>query len=350
MSNHTILTSLLAATLTALTLLSGCAGTPQTGALLDQPPDGLPPVSELSGTPFFPQQRYQCGPAALATVLASHSLAVTPDDLTASVYVPRLRGSLPEEMAATARRHGMLVYPLAPSLRDLLVEIAAGHPVLVMQNLGTRALPRRHFAVAVGYDLRTRQMVLRSGTTRRWLTPLEVFERTWARSGYRAMVILPPADIPATATADNFLRSVLDLESSDQTDAVRTATAVAIERWPANAHTWMAHGNRLYADRHYQQSATAFQAAVELEADNPQGWNNLAYALAAAGCSDMAGDAVRTAVNLAPHDPAYRQSQADIDTLLSARRSYECPAALRRAATQGANTPVPPRASASADL
>ena len=70
----------------------------------------------------------------------------------------------------------MLAYPLRDSLADLLREVAHGNPVIVFQNLGTRWLPRWHFAVVVGYDLQASKVILRSGTTERWRTTLATFE------------------------------------------------------------------------------------------------------------------------------------------------------------------------------
>ncbi|MGB5717538.1 MAG: hypothetical protein WBN81_10635, partial [Gammaproteobacteria bacterium] len=55
-------------------LLIGCSSARQTRALLQQPPAQLPAATELADTPFIPQQRYQCGPAALATVLQAQAI------------------------------------------------------------------------------------------------------------------------------------------------------------------------------------------------------------------------------------------------------------------------------------
>ena len=63
---------------------------------------------ELSRTPFFPQTRYHCGPAALATVLDGSGVDVKPDQLSASVYLPGKKGSLQIEMVAATRRYGRL--------------------------------------------------------------------------------------------------------------------------------------------------------------------------------------------------------------------------------------------------
>ena len=146
--------------------LAACATPPQTRELLTNSTSGLPPAIELTQTPFYPQQQYQCGPAALATVLGAHAVTVTPEALVDAVYVPALQGSLPEEITATARRYQMLAYRLPASLEALLIEIAHGNPVLVMQNLGTRWFQNWHFAVVIGFDLESREVILRSGTTR----------------------------------------------------------------------------------------------------------------------------------------------------------------------------------------
>ena len=70
--------------------------------------------------PFFPQTDYQCGPAALATVLAHAGAAVDADDLVREVYVEGLRGSLQPELLGATRRHGLIPYVLAPEA-DALV-------------------------------------------------------------------------------------------------------------------------------------------------------------------------------------------------------------------------------------
>ena len=61
---------------------------------------------------------------------------MNPDSLTDEVDIPGRKGSLQVEMLAGARRNGLLAYVLAPELKDVLAEVAAGNPVVVLQNLG----------------------------------------------------------------------------------------------------------------------------------------------------------------------------------------------------------------------
>ena len=117
--------------------VSGCASwAPQTRELSRGIPRGLPERVELKQVPFFPQKEYQCGPAALATVLVGGGAKTTAEELVAQVYIPERKGSLQVEMLAAARRHGMVPYVLAPRFEDMLREIAAGTPVIVLQNMG----------------------------------------------------------------------------------------------------------------------------------------------------------------------------------------------------------------------
>jgi tetratricopeptide (TPR) repeat protein len=304
--------------------LSGCAVAPQTRALRTTPPAALPERIELTSAPLFPQQRYQCGPAALASVLAANGIAATPEQLVDEVYLPGRQGSLFVELAAAARHRGLLAYPLAPSMADLLTEIAAGHPVLVFQNLGLDWLPLWHFAVAFGYDLRSEDILLRSGTEARRSTPFSVFERTWQRSGYRALVILPPDTPPATAQPLPFLRAARDLDATGNHAAARAAWQAAIRRWPDNPLAWMALGNRAFRDGEQELASSAFAQVTRLAPRDPDGWNNLAYTLLQQGCPQQALAAVQCALQLAPGDANLRDTDSTIRKAGPARSPAVC--------------------------
>ncbi|MDZ7767929.1 MAG: hypothetical protein U5K38_02050 [Woeseiaceae bacterium] len=43
---------------------------------------------ELVDVPFFAQDEFQCGPAALATVLVHEGIEVTPQALKPQIYIP----------------------------------------------------------------------------------------------------------------------------------------------------------------------------------------------------------------------------------------------------------------------
>ncbi len=86
-----------------LLLVLGACTAPQTARLVQDPGD-LPPRAEVAEVPFFAQERYYCGPAALAMVLAWSDLPVTQEDLVPQVYTPGREGSLQSDVLSAARR------------------------------------------------------------------------------------------------------------------------------------------------------------------------------------------------------------------------------------------------------
>lgn len=293
-----------------LLALAACA-TPQTERLLGDP-GGLPPRVELASVPFYPQEQYYCGPAALATVLTWSGLPVTQDDMVPQVYTPGREGTLQSDIIAATRRNGRLAVPVN-GLADLMAELAAGHPVLVFQNLGLNWYPVWHYAVAIGYDLDAGDLVLRSGVERRHVTALPTFERTWARADYWALVVLPPDVLPATADEAAVLRAALGLEQAGQLEEAAVAYAAIAERWPDSLAAWMGLGNARYAADDLDGAEEAFRAATARHPDAAAAWNNLAHVLAKNGNRAGALEAAERAVGLGgPHAETYRTTLREI--------------------------------------
>jgi tetratricopeptide (TPR) repeat protein len=276
---------------------------------------GLPARVELADTPFFPQTRYQCGPAALATVLNARGVTIAPDELVPQVYLPGREGSLQAEIIAAVRRQGLLAVAVEPAFDALLAEIAAGHPVLVLQNLGLNWLPRWHYAVAVGYDLARQELVLRSGTEPRRITPFGVFLNTWNRSARWGIVVLPPGTFPAQAKPTPYLEAASALESLGRHQEAREAYKASAARWPGNSVAWLGLGNTEYALGRAEPAEAAFRHALHRQAGAAVAWNNLAYALAARQCMRPAREAARCATHIAPENTEFAHTLKEMESL-----------------------------------
>jgi tetratricopeptide (TPR) repeat protein len=279
----------------ALALLSGCAT--QTKALLAAHPN-LPRQLELKATPFIAQERYQCGPAALAMSLRAAGFAIDADALVPQVYLPQREGSLQVEMLAAARRNGALSMTIPPRIDALVAELAGGNPVLILQNLSLPIAPMWHYAVVIGYDLDRGDIILRSGTTERLVMPMSTFEHTWARSGYWAMVSLAPGRLPATAGEAAVLDALVAFEKSSPPAAVRQSYALAAQRWPDNLALALGLGNTAYAAGDRVAAADAFQRASARHPDSGPAFNNLAVALMELGRLQEARAAAEKALAL----------------------------------------------------
>lgn len=283
-----------------VSLLAGCASTPEWPVPgTDQP--STPDQVILEDVPFYPQERYQCGPASLAMMLNSQGLRTDPEILKELVYIPGRGGSLQVEMVAAARAHGMLVYPLEKELESLLSEVASGNPVLVMQNLRFGWWPQWHFAVVIGYNAGERDLILHTDTRKREAIDLEVFSNTWRRADKWAVTILPPDRVPATAKPLRFLQSAHDLETTGQTTAAGIAYETVENTWPDQPTATMARGNLAWQLGHQSEATGHFLQAVKRFPEFAEGWNNLAFALQASDCASAAKQAASCAAALAPN-------------------------------------------------
>lgn len=263
--------------------LAGCAVGPEHRVLQAA---GQP--VELADVPFFPQEDYQCGPAALATVLVDSGVNVDPAQLTPQVYVPERRGSLQAELLATTRRHGRVPYLLPPSLAPILDELRSGRPVLVLQNLGLERWPVWHYAVLVGFDPVEESFLLRSGTKRLLETQARTFLASWDRAGRWSLVVVPPSDPPANADVLRWLQAVAPFESTGALDTAARGYEAAVKRWPDETSAWTALGNVRYGEQRLDEAAAAYREALDRSPGNWIARNNLVQTLVDRGCPGLA--------------------------------------------------------------
>ena len=261
-------------------LLQGCALVlPQAEALRGSWPAALPARAELVDVPFFPQEEYQCGPAALATVMAHAGARVTPEDLVPQVYIPERKGTLQVEMLAAPRRRDLVSYALAPRLEDVLREVAAGNPVVVLQSYGVWPLQYWHYAVVVGFDREGQEVLLRSGTKQRLAMPLAVLEYTWKESARWAMVTVRPSVIPVTADPARYLEAIHAMGRVADRRAMITAYRTHLARWAGDVGASVGLANAHHAAGELAAAEGALREALRAHPDSVVVLNNLAQTL-----------------------------------------------------------------------
>ncbi|MDD3353703.1 PA2778 family cysteine peptidase [Zoogloea sp.] len=286
--------------------LVGCSA--ETALLRRVRPPGLPRQVELDDTPFYPQDDYQCGPAALAMVLGRIGLTVTPEQLASQVFLPGRQGSLQIEMLSGARRNAALAIEIPSTLEALMRETAAGHPVVVLLNLGLSWAPSWHYAVVIGYDLDEEVFLLRSGPMKRQALPFRTFELTWNRAGRWAFVALPAGQLAVTVDEGGTTHALVAFEKAAAPEYAAMAYRSALVRWPGSLTLQMGLGNSLYRLRDLHGAEKAFRMAAHSH-DAAVAWNNLANVLLELGHPDEASRAAEKAVSLGgPTERAARET------------------------------------------
>jgi len=307
-----------------LIMLVGCAAAPP--ILPDYRPAEASTV-KLEQVPFYAQERYQCGPAALAMSLGASGIDVQPDVLVPKVWVPALKGSLQAEMIATARRYGRVPYVIEPRLAALLAELDANHPVLVLLNLGWNFYPIWHYAVVIGYQPEQDKLILHSGTIENQILDTRAFLDDWDKAENWGLVLLAPGSLPAAGDAHRYLDAVAGLEQV-QPQAAEPAYAAATRRWPEAEAAWLGLGNTRYAQNDFNGAANAWRALLKRQPQAAVARNNLAQLLAEQGCRNKALAAIDTALTHASAELQAHLRTTRANILALPEPAQACPAEL----------------------
>ncbi len=110
------------------------------------------PAPLLLKVPFYSDRTDQCGPATLAELLTYWGKPVQPAQLRQEMYIAKLHGTLPMDLAHTAETHGLKVTMVRGDLAMLRAELEAGRPVLAMLNRGYSIMPVDHYIIVTGLD------------------------------------------------------------------------------------------------------------------------------------------------------------------------------------------------------
>ena len=199
--------------------LAGCASTPPAGL------KGLPQRVEISSVPFYRGNANHSGAMALAALLSQQGAPITPGLLDKPLNLPQGAESLATGIPRVAREYGMVVYPLDQRLDALLIQVAAGNPVLLRYQEGSALWSEPRYALLIGYDSYKQRVLLRSGMHRRQLMAFDDFASAWAKEGSWAVLVQPPRQLPAQVDRQRWLQAADELARAGQEIAAKQAVS-----------------------------------------------------------------------------------------------------------------------------
>jgi tetratricopeptide (TPR) repeat protein len=197
------------------------------------------------------------------------------------------------------RARGLLAYRPAREVSALLREVAAGHPVLVLENRGLAVAPLWHYSVLSGYDLEEGTVTLLAGASSAERARLATFRRTWERGGGVGLVALPRGALPAAEDREGILRALAELEEVGEAEAAAEGYKTVLKRWPGSWRAAFGLGNALHSAGDDAGAEEAFRAAREASPGRPEPLNNLALLALARGQREEAESLALAAVERA---------------------------------------------------
>jgi tetratricopeptide (TPR) repeat protein len=261
-----------------LLLLSSCITTArQTQALLAAPPAELPDSHEIHNVSFVQQNAAFCGPATLSMAMSWAGEFASVDDLTKEVYTSAMRGSFQEDLISASRRHGLVAIPIK-NLDSLLKEVAADHPVIILENLALKWLPRWHYALVLGYDLKKQDVIMHTGKNAYYHWDMRKFERSWMLGDYWGLVVLPAGTLSATGSEQDHLEATAGLEQAERYLEAEKSYRKILEKWPNSLVSLIALGNLAYAQGKNAEAVTWLRRAVQTHPETEEARYNLRIA------------------------------------------------------------------------
>lgn len=256
-------------------LVSGCV-TParQSEILLANPPSKLPLSSIITQVEFIDQTTGYCGPAALTMLLRWVGKDIGVDQVAAQVYTPKLKGSLQTDLISATRRQGLMAVTIN-NMESLLIEIAAGHPVIIFENLSFNWAPNWHYAVVVGYDLQKQEIILHSGHQPFYHWDIKKFERSWMLGDYWGLVVLPAGELSASGSELSNLAGAAGLEQAGKYIEAEKSYQKILQKWPHSLVALVGLANLAYQKGQRSKSINLLRLAVKYHPDSFAAKHNL---------------------------------------------------------------------------
>ncbi len=257
-------------------VLAGCATTAPQATELLKAPGNVERSARVPDVPFVEQRAGHCGPATLTMAMrwAGHDVAV---DEIAPRVMTSTTGSLQEDMIGATRREGLMAVRLE-GFRALLSEIAAGHPVIIFENLGLSWSPQWHYAIVTGYDLDRRELVMHSGPMADEHIDMKVFERSWKLANYWALAVLPIGVVARSAGELENTRAAAGLELASKPELADVAYRAILAGWPESLSARVGLANVAYGKKDFRRAVSLLEEASRLHPDSDVVRHNLAVA------------------------------------------------------------------------
>lgn len=258
-------------------LFLGCA-TPakQTETLLLTPGD-LPVYHEIQDVTFVDQTAGYCGPATLTMAMRWAGQVISVDEVASQVYTPGMKGSLQSDLISASRRRGLMAIPVY-NLSALLTEVAAGHPVIIFENLALSWAPQWHYALVLGYDLKKQEIIMHSGPNAYYHWDMKKFERSWMLGDYWGLVVLPAGELSVSANELTNVTAAVGLEQAQKYNEAEKSYRKILEKWPTSLVALIGLANLVHKNGHRNEAISLLRRAIKYHPQSTAAQHNLAVA------------------------------------------------------------------------
>ena len=288
--------------------MAGCASLPSrpVSGPLPSPEEGL---FFLAGAPPVEQAAYQCGPAALESVLRYWGVAADAGVLSKTLSSsPRARGVLNIALAQQMKEQGFWTQMESSDLDQLKEWVRRGIPPVIALHVGRFGVPLYHFVVITGFDDQRNLFYLNAGRAGAESLGAAQLDAHWKKIGRWTLIVCPPERVTWPLNGRQAAQLGLLFEKRGDLESAQRWYQTAAEQEPENPAIQFNLANVQMKRGQLQEARALYE---ELSPRHP-GWgplqNNLAWTRLSLG--DTAG-AVETVLAAFRHGARARPDILD---------------------------------------
>lgn len=270
----------------------------------------IPSVYYIENVPFFKQNKYNCGPSALYSVLNFYGEKITIDEIISALRKENFYGSLNIDMFLFPRRFG-LITEMVNNIESIRNYIRNRNPVILLVDNGYSIYRLPHYIVVIGFDEEDEIFVAHWGNEENKVISLADLERRWSRMGRWGFVTIKIPRHKLTAEQHNDLG--VAYENAGKYEDAENEYKEALRIKADFCEPKFNLGNLYFKINNYSDSEKSFLSALEVCKDKGDIYNNLALLYLRLNRRKEASFFVEKALELSPDNPEYLDTKRIID-------------------------------------
>ncbi|HMP72210.1 MAG TPA: tetratricopeptide repeat protein [Kiritimatiellia bacterium] len=292
----------------AALLGAGCATVPDNGQLFREQLVGLPPHDGwlIPRVRDVEKGRERDGAAALEVMFHFWGIRMPRGHVKPLLLEQGAElGTIQEQMIHFADHQGLWSFASFGSMAELEARVSGNQPVVVILQEGSAAAFDRRYAVVVGFNRVTMEVVCHEGAGHPGVYSYAQFNRMWRPLRNWMLVICPPETAEWELSYLELASQARFYERRNRRHLALSRFHDALEREPKNLDLLLATGTAHRNLGQHREAERLYRDAVALNNMHARACNNLAYHLASHGGNLEEAEALaRRAVMLEPSNPA----------------------------------------------
>ena len=252
----------------------------------------------LENVPSVAQKDYQCGPAALESVIRYWGGSADADSIGKTLYKSRTRGVFNFSLAQYMKTIGFWSeIRQEPGKEDLKQWLRKGVPPIVMLDSGTLWARTYHFVVLKGFDDGLRIFYANTGVIETQAIDYGEFERRWKKADTWSLIVSPPEKVDWELDETQSIEMALILEKKGNLDQAERWLESALRKNPKSLTAKFNLANIYSKSNRSEQAKIIYQELLDQNPSRPEISNNLAWVYYEEGRYEDALKVIVTAFN-----------------------------------------------------